>query len=82
MELPDPSHPASDELERFMRCELKRPERPAVVRHLLTGCPRCLAVTQRLWDFGDRAPREVAGTGAGEAGDGWREKARSKVGAS
>jgi hypothetical protein len=40
-------------LERFMRGESPRPERLAAVRHLLTGCPRCVAVTRRLWDLGE-----------------------------
>lgn len=49
------SHPNRDQLERFMRAGgLPKPEVRAVVRHLLTGCPRCIAVTRRLWSFGER----------------------------
>ncbi len=36
--------------------ELSRPEVLAVVRHLLTGCPRCVEVTRRLWALGEWAP--------------------------
>ena len=54
MEQPaDLPHPAAEELESFMRGELTRPAVSVLVRHLLTGCPRCVAVTRRLWDFGD-----------------------------
>lgn len=50
------NHPHPEQLERFLRGELSRPEVAQVVRHLLTGCPSCLQVTRRLWDLGDRAP--------------------------
>ena len=46
-------HPADRQLERFMRGELPREEVPAVVRHLLAGCPQCVAVTRRVWARGD-----------------------------
>jgi hypothetical protein len=35
-----------------MRGELARSETQAVVRHLLTGCEGCRAVTRRLWGLG------------------------------
>ncbi|HEX9940529.1 MAG TPA: hypothetical protein VGG03_00820 [Thermoanaerobaculia bacterium] len=35
-----------------MRASLPGPEARAVVRHLLSGCPRCLRVTRRLWGLG------------------------------
>ena len=41
--------PSEERLERFMRGMLPRAEAAAVVRHLLTGCPYCLAVTRKLW---------------------------------
>jgi hypothetical protein len=45
-----PEHPNTDILERFMRGELTSPgERRRLVRHLLAGCPLCLAVTRRCW---------------------------------
>ena len=50
-------HPDSERLEHFMRGKLPRSEVLAVVRHLLTGCPRCLIVTHRLWILRERAPR-------------------------
>jgi len=37
-----------------MRGELPREEARVVVRHLLTGCPQCLAVTRRAWARGDQ----------------------------
>jgi hypothetical protein len=48
--------PGAAELERLMRGELPRPEVLAVVRHLLTGCPRCVAVTRPWWGLGKRPP--------------------------
>ncbi len=59
-------HPDSDLLERFMRHATDAPERQRVVRHLLAGCARCVAVTRSLWSLGelggdaadDRAGRE------------------------
>lgn len=46
-------HPDSQLLERFLRCELEGEERRIVVRHLLTGCPQCVAVTRRVWSLAD-----------------------------
>ena len=46
-------HPDPADLERFVRGELGETERRAVVRHLLTGCPKCVAVTRRSWVRGD-----------------------------
>jgi hypothetical protein len=42
-------HPARQDLESFIRGELPRDEAPAIVRHLLTNCTRCLTVTRELW---------------------------------
>lgn len=42
-----------------MRLELSRPEVALVVRHLLTGCTRCLTVTHRLWALGEQVPLGV-----------------------
>jgi anti-sigma factor RsiW len=47
-------HPDPADLERFVRGELGKTERRAVVRHLLTGCPKCVAVTRRSWVRGDQ----------------------------
>jgi hypothetical protein len=49
-------HPDSRLLERFMRNELQGQERRIVVRHLLTGCPRCVSVTRQIWSLADRRP--------------------------
>lgn len=46
-------HPAQSQLERFLRGELTRAEARQVVRHLLTGCPSCVAVARRVWRLGD-----------------------------
>lgn len=53
-------HPAAATLERFVRGELGSPEAAAVVRHLLTRCPRCVGEIRRLRRTGDSpgaAPR-------------------------
>lgn len=44
-------HPKPDLLVRFLSGEASGAERRAVVRHLLTGCRECLAVTRPVWDF-------------------------------
>jgi hypothetical protein len=49
-----PNHPARAEITRFMLGELADGGR--VVRHLLTGCPQCTAMTRRLWNLGEEAP--------------------------
>jgi hypothetical protein len=46
-------HPDLSLLERFMRNEARPAERRWVVRHLLSRCSSCLAVTRRLWALGD-----------------------------
>ena len=48
------SHPTAKRLERFMRGELPWNETLTIVRHLLTGCPQCVAVTRELWPLGNR----------------------------
>jgi hypothetical protein len=48
------AHPPEARLVLFMLQKLPQPEALPVVRHLLTGCPRCLTVTRRLWDLGER----------------------------
>jgi hypothetical protein len=52
---PRETHPATATLERFVRGELGRPEARAVVRHLLTRCPRCVGVAGKLWRGGNPA---------------------------
>jgi anti-sigma factor RsiW len=47
------SHLATARLERFLRGELPREEARAVVRHLLTDCPQCVARTRQLSPPGD-----------------------------
>lgn len=47
----------------------------AIVRHLVAGCPSCVAITKRLWKLGSRSPRleavleELAREGGGPAHD-------------
>src|ERR1700739_4660528 len=55
-------HPAVTLLERFMRDETEPAERRWVVRHLVAGCSRCLAVTSKIWSLGD--PPAAPGAGA------------------
>jgi hypothetical protein len=43
------AHPAEDALLRFLRGAASQEERRAIVRHLLTGCPECVAVTRPVW---------------------------------
>lgn len=62
-------HPDVKLLERFMRNELQGQERRAVVRHLLTGCPECVAVTRRLWSFGESPLSCVPAVRSGPEGE-------------
>jgi anti-sigma factor RsiW len=76
------SHPKVGQLERFVRGELARPAARAVVRHLLSGCPRCAEETRRFWELGARALKAMklpAGEGPAraepaEAALGWRPR--------
>jgi hypothetical protein len=47
-------HPEPAELQRFLRGEVSRDEARAILRHLLTGCPECVAVTRPLWGLAKR----------------------------
>ena len=49
-------HPPRNDLELLMGGELPRSKAAGVIRHLLAGCPECLAVTAHLWRLGDRPP--------------------------
>jgi tetratricopeptide (TPR) repeat protein len=62
-------HPDVRLLERFMRNELQGCERRIIVRHLLTGCPDCVAVTRRLWSFGEHPMICVPEARSGPQGD-------------
>src|SRR5258708_38279946 len=51
---PDSGRPPDAELlEKFMRNEAEPAERRWIVRHLIAGCPRCLAGTSEPWGLGD-----------------------------
>jgi len=52
-------HPKPDLLLRFLRGEVSASERRAVVRHLLTGCPECIAVTRPAWSGIPDPPRRT-----------------------
>ncbi len=52
-------HPKPDLLLRFLRDEVSAPERRAIVRHLLTGCPECVAITQPAWSLPDYCLRRM-----------------------
>ena len=58
------NHPSEAVLVRFMRGELPSREAAPVVRHLLRGCGRCLAVTREVWRLGDEVPKPEAGVGS------------------
>jgi hypothetical protein len=45
-------HPDPNLLECFLRNEVEASACRRIVRHLLTGCPQCIAVTRRFWSFG------------------------------
>jgi hypothetical protein len=42
-------HPSLDQLQGFLRGDIAVGERLSVVRHLLAGCPECVAVTRQGW---------------------------------
>jgi len=52
-------HLTPDLLRSFLRGEASKAENREVVRHLLAGCPECLAVARPLW-------RRVDGRGRGK----------------
>lgn len=54
-------HPDPGLLERFMRNETEGEESRRVVRHLLSGCARCVAVTRRFWSLGEGGQLELPG---------------------
>ena len=45
------AHPSAKTLESLVLGKLNRPDAGVVVRHLLSGCPRCAQITARLWDL-------------------------------
>jgi hypothetical protein len=68
------SHPDPSQIARFMRVGgLPREEVRAIVRHLLTGCPRCVEVTRRLWNLGDAPPLHLEESLAVDPADDWLE---------
>ncbi|MEA2599517.1 MAG: hypothetical protein QOF89_509 [Acidobacteriota bacterium] len=52
-----------------MRNEADARERRVIIRHLLAGCPRCTAVTGRLWSFGEARPDPAAYDQVGDQAD-------------
>ena len=50
-------HPDTSLLEGLLRGELSAAECRTVVRHLLTGCPRCVAITGHCWPLGSKIAR-------------------------
>jgi hypothetical protein len=47
-------HPSLDQLQGFLRGDIAIRERLSVVRHLLAGCPECVAVTRQDWLLAER----------------------------
>ena len=60
-----------------MRDEAEPAERRWVVRHLVAGCSRCLAVTSKIWSLGD--PPAAPGAPAAEAPRGRGRRARRQA---
>jgi hypothetical protein len=50
----DREHPAPDLLVRFARGESASAENRVVVRHLIGGCPECIAVLWPVWKIYER----------------------------
>jgi hypothetical protein len=49
-----PMHPTLDQLQGFLRGDIAAVESLAIVRHLMTGCPECVAVTRQSWLSAER----------------------------
>ena len=45
-----PEHPSSQRLELFMTGGLVPGESPAIMRHLVAGCSKCVTTTSHLWE--------------------------------
>jgi hypothetical protein len=59
-------HPRKELLLRFLRGETSGAESREVVRHLLTGCRDCVAVTKPVWDLAAGARPPKSGRRMGE----------------
>lgn len=46
-------HPDRSQFERLVRAEVSREEGRTLIRHLVTGCPRCAAVLRPLIGMAD-----------------------------
>jgi tetratricopeptide (TPR) repeat protein len=57
----DLEHVSVAALDRFFHGQLSRQEARALVRHLLTSCPRCLALASDAGQRSDRAPLDEIG---------------------
>jgi hypothetical protein len=55
----DREHPHPALLLGFLQGETSQSESRAIVRHLLSGCPSCLAVTRPLWRVADGRGRRA-----------------------
>jgi hypothetical protein len=55
----DHDHPDRDLLQRFLRGEASREGKTVVVRHLLTGCMECVAVTRPAWGMAGSLEEEL-----------------------
>ena len=72
----DHEHPTPALLLRFLRGEPNLAERRDIVRHLLTGCPECLAVTRPVWKLAEPLGRN----GGPEMIEGARQEMRAAAG--
>ena len=50
-------HPSQKQLRALILSKLPAGESRTVVRHLLSGCPRCQAFTAKLWRGGEQEPQ-------------------------
>ena len=57
----DREHPTPDLLFGFLQGETSKTESRAIVRHLLSGCRSCVAVTRPLWQVTDGRGRGKRG---------------------
>lgn len=72
----DHEHPTPALLLRFLRGEINLAEKRAVVRHLLAGCPECVAVTRPVWQLAE----QLATKWRPEVIEGARQEVRAAAG--
>jgi len=56
-------HPPQAQLDRFLRGKAPGGEKRLVVRHLLAGCPECVAAVRTFWELAGTFSTEKGRTG-------------------